>query len=338
MTKKLLVSTLGTSPAVVTEALDLLGEEHLKMDGVILLTTQDPEVAESYDLLNQHLRDYYEMTQVEPRVAEGVYGDINSEAEAVAFMSEACHTLKTCRDDGYEIYACIAGGRKAMSALLALAVQFYGARRLFHIWAPIWLELDGEINELRKKRLDLVGLTKALHPTLKECSPDERPQLVKLPFFGLFSLLPEILGALQGQTTTIQRDLKSLLIENGLLTSQGELTELGKLVGGILEKVEGLPPVRQQEGEIRLSPGHHNNNEREILAKKILQRFSFVTRADGIRGESQNSIQPKGINQIILFKRCRTDEALGLRLTTTATTEGQQQAALKAIERWLEQQ
>jgi len=73
-------------------------------------------------------------------VAQAVYDvrrlnrlDVDSDEAATEFMEQACSALRDYRKKGWEVYACIAGGCKAMSALLAIAVQFYGAQRLFHV-------------------------------------------------------------------------------------------------------------------------------------------------------------------------------------------------------------
>lgn len=44
MPKKILIATLGTSPAVITEAIDLLTEQNLRPDGVQLLVTHYPRL------------------------------------------------------------------------------------------------------------------------------------------------------------------------------------------------------------------------------------------------------------------------------------------------------
>ncbi len=135
MTKNLLLATLGTSPAVITEAVDLLREEGVAISGVYLFVTRDRDVQDSFMLLAEHLPQHDGIVWIHP-IEVGVYYDIDSTDAAVEFLALASQQLKTLRDAGYRVYVSIAGGRKAMAALLALAVQFYGAERLFHIWVP----------------------------------------------------------------------------------------------------------------------------------------------------------------------------------------------------------
>lgn len=331
MSKKLLIATLGTSPAVVTEAIDLLNEQGLRPEGVILFYTDDSDVKESFELLSQHLPAHCGITYIVP-VPIGAFGDIDSSQAAVEFMQEACRILKTYRDNGDRLFVSIAGGRKAMSSLLALAVQFYGAERLFHIWAPPWLEEEGEIAKLRN--LQSEQLNKSLHPPLKCVSDSDRPRIVDLPFISLFPLLGDILGALKGQTTPA-RDLKQMLEAIGLLTTQGEPTPLGQKVAAILENVEGLPPARQAECRIHI-PSHHYRSKLEGFAQQLSGLFPFVTeiQSDEWR-QGTEGVRAELPNVLVVSTRLGTDILFRFRLTTTASTEGQLEAARQAVERYM---
>jgi CRISPR-associated protein Csx14 len=330
MARNLLIATLGTSPAVVTEAVDLLAEQGVQLDGVILFTTEDHDVQESLVLLSQHLPAHHGIRWVQP-VPVAAHEDISTSEAAVEFMQEACRILKTFRDAGDRLFVCIAGGRKAMSSLLALAVQFYGAERLFHIWAPPWMEVEGEISKLRG--LPPESLTERLHPSLNVPESD-RPRLVDLPFIGLFPLLGDILSALKGQALPT-RDVKQMLIAAGLLTKQGEPTSLGQQVAAILEGVEGLPPARQGEYEVHISP-HHYRDRLEQFAQRLCGQFPFVTEVhseEWQQGEERVTIQQP--NAVIVGSRLGTDILFRLRLVTTAQSRGQLEAARRAVERYV---
>ena len=332
MTKKLLLATLGTTPAVITEAIDLLAEQNIHVDGVQLLMTQDADVQECYELLVQHLPTHDGISWVDP-VPIAAYGDVDTPEAAVEFMQKACRILKTYRDAGYCLFVSIAGGRKAMSALLALAVQFYGAERLFHVWVPPWIEEEGDISKLRPWRDFPERLNEALHPPLNVQESD-RPRIVDLPFIGLFPLLDEIRAALQGEEIP-SKEIKRLLIANGLLTSQGEPTDLGSRVATILESVEGLPPARQEECKVSIAK-HHYSDRLERFAWELCGHFPFVTeirRGEWRSGEGKVKAEPPNI--IRVFEPLGTDFPLQLILTTTATTAGQLEAARREIERYL---
>lgn len=329
MLQKLLIATLGTSPAVVTEAIDLLGEQGIRPDGVVLLHTEDPEVRESLDLLTQHLPEHCGINWVVP-VSVGTYGDIDSTDAAVKFMELACAQLRTYRKD-YRLFVNIAGGRKAMSALLALAVQFYGAERLFHIWVPPWLEQEGEIGQLRN--LTSAQINERLHPPLDR-NPNERPRLVDLPFIALFPMLPDIREALAGRTLPA-KDVKSVLVSTGLLTKEGEPTELGKRVAEILDLVESLPPARQTKPKVHI-PAHHHKNRIERFAQELIGYAPFVVEVRGEQwGQGEPGVHAQAPSDLIVRARIGTDIRFQLRLVTTAKTEGELEAARRHVERYV---
>lgn len=332
MTKKLLIATLGTSPAVITEAIDLLTEQGVRPDGAQLLVTQDSDVQESCNLLLKHLPSHDGISWVE-LVPIATYGDVDTAEAAVEFMQVACRLLKTYRDAGYRLFVSIAGGRKAMSALLALAVQFYGAERLFHVWVPPWIEMDGEISNLRRLKDFPDKITEALHPPL-DVEETDRPHMVDLPFIGMFPLLNDIRAALQGEGTP-PREVKQLLVANGLMTSGGDPTTLGQTVATVLEGVEGLPPARQEECKIAKFQ-HHHADKLERFAWQLSGRFPFITEIRGGEWRSgEGKVKADPPNILHVFEPLGTNFPLHLILTTTATSEGQLEAAKREIERYL---
>lgn len=331
MSKKLLIATLGTAPAVVTEAIDLLTEQDVRPEGVVLFMTQDKDVQDSYNLLAEHLPNHDAISWVNP-ISIRAYTDIDTPEAVVEFMEVACQHLKTFRDAGYRLFVSIAGGRKVMSVLLALAVQFYGAERLFHIWVPPWVEKEGEITELRHLPPDQV--TARLHPPLKDVPKSDRPRIVDLPFISLFPLLPDILSALKGQTSPA-RDLKQVLVATGLLTPQGEPTSLGQRVATVLEGVEALPPARQAECKIHIA-AHHYQNKLQKFAKELSNRFPFITEIESDewrQGTEQVKAEPP--NVLIVGTSLGTDILFRFRAVTTASTKGQLEAARKAVEKYV---
>lgn len=329
MARKLLVATLGTSPAVITEAVDLLAEQGDRPDGVLLFYTEDPDVKESLALLSRHLPQHCHISWLVP-VSVGSHRDIDSAEAAVEFMQVACAQIRAYRGE-HRLFANIAGGRKAMSALLALAVQFYGAERLFHIWVPPWLEDEGEITALRN--LPEPVITERLHPPLDR-PPAERPWLVDLPFIALFPMLPDIRDALEGKAPAT-REVKQFLVRAGLLSPEGTPTSLGQRVATVLSEVEALPPARQQEPRIHI-PRHRYQDRLERFARELIGYAPFVVE---VRGEEWRQGQP-GVrsqppNELSVGVRLRTDTLFRLRLITTARTPGELEAARRHVERYI---
>lgn len=219
-----------------------------------------------------------------------------------------------------------------MSSLLALAVQFYGAERLFHVWVPPWVEEEGEINRLSALPPDEVMAR--LHPSREDTPEGERPRLVDLPFIGLFPLMGDVLGALKGQVPPAKH-VKQMLVANGLLSKEGEPTPLGRNVAAILEAVESLPPAREEECRIHI--GKHGYRDRlEDFARRLGDRFDFIREihtSEWRQGEEQvKSWLP---NELVVGTRQGTHILFQLRLVTTAQGPGQLEAARQAVERFL---
>ena len=329
MSRKLLIATLGTSPAVITEAIDLLDEQGLRPDGVVLLHTEEYKVRQSLNLLNQHLPEHCKIGWIVP-VPVGTYGDVNSAEAAVEFMQIACAQLRAYRKD-YRLFVSIAGGRKSMAALLTLAVQFYGAERLFHIWVPPTLEEEGKIDHL----LNLTDqeIIYALHPPLDR-APSERPQLVDLPFFALFPMLHDIREALVGKGHP-SKEVKSLLVGAGLLSKDGTPTQLGRQVSTILELVEALPPARQTEPKVHIS-SHHYKDRIERFAWELVGYAPFILEIRGERwGQGEPGVLAQLPRSLLVRVRLGTDIRFQLHLVTTASTEGELEAARRHVERYV---
>jgi CRISPR-associated protein Csx14 len=329
--KKVLLATLGESPAVITEAVDRLRAEGVAVDSVVVLTTKDTYAQSALSLLSEHLPDYYsgEVALLDARVLE-TFHDVDSDTAALEFMSQACAALRDYRKKGWEVYVCIAGGRKAMSALLTLAVQFYGAKRLFHVLVEdLLLEEEGHILKLRNKSPE--ERNQALHP------PVEQIKLVNLPFIGLFPLLEDIVKGLHGRS--VRPEVQELLEQNGLCTADGP-TDLGRMVLQVLESVEALPEPRTSDCDIKLASKEPKEAQRtQEWAESLCNHFSFVERIEDIGWrEGQPKVRMEPPNVLVLYLPGRRVPGIGFRLTTTAQTPGQLERARQEVERWIDKE
>jgi len=329
--RKILLTTLGESPGVVTEAIDRLKAEGIDIDSVVVLTTKDTYAQSALSLLTEHIPRYYQ-GKVEfhgvanARVVDTFY-DVDSDEAVAEFMREACSVLRDYRKRDWEVYASIAGGRKTMSALLALAVQFYGAALLFHIIIED-PEIEEEGHVLKLRNLPEEEQNRYLHP------PVEKIKLVRLPFVGLFPMLDQIISGLKGER--LNPEVKSLLEQNNLWRND-QPTELGKTLLQILEGVESLPPPRLGDPEIQLAKKEPKEKEQtQKWAEQLCHRFSFIVRVEDIGWrQGEPKVKPEPPDKLILFLPGKRVSGIGFRLTTTAQTEGQLQRAAQEIERWL---
>ena len=333
--KKVLLATLGESPAVITEAIDKLDSEGIKIDIITLLTTKDDDAQQSLELLGEHIPDYYK-GKIEfhgsacARVINA-YHDIDNDNAVVDFMQDACDALKAYRAKGWEVYVSIAGGRKAMSSLMTLAVQFYGATSLFHVLVTDKeLEEKGNINRILSLPPDMPDMIDLiLHP------PVEKIKLVRLPFIGLFPMINQIIHVLNGELVE-DKNIVRLLEENGLLKGH-QVTQFGRTVKKILEEVEMLPPPREGDCEISIS----NKEPKEVQmtkewAERICNRFYFVKKIEDTQwreGKPKVKIVPP--NKLIVSLPGRRVQGIIFRLFTTANTPGQLEKARQQVEKWI---
>lgn len=320
--KKVLIATLGDSPPVITEAIDKLHSQGIELDEVVLLTTKDADAQDSAELLQQHIYKYYQGRLYVSYLSIPAYEDIKTPEEVVEFLREACEQLKRYLSyrEPWEIYVSIAGGRKAMSAMMTLAVQFYGATSLFHIIVE-----DPDIEEQSHiKRLKHNPNREAiLHPDLNKVT------MVHIPILGLFPWINDILNALRGHPIP-EPKIKEILERHGLI-SQGRTTTLGRMILEVLEEVENAPSPRETPPKLppQIEPPH------KTVIEKI-SHFYFVTEIAYIRwreGQPLVRIDEEGNVEINFHsRRC---PRLALKLATTAKTEGQCQWVKKHLESFL---
>ncbi|MCD5401278.1 CRISPR-associated ring nuclease [candidate division NPL-UPA2 bacterium] len=329
MTKKILVATLGESPGVITEAIDALLREGIDLDWLFPFTTSDSDAKATLDFLQEHIPGYY---REKPRFYSidyiEAYEDITTSEAALEFLTRACEALRDLRQREWDSYVCIAGGRKTMSALMTLAVQFYGAKELFHIIADPEIEERGRIGKLRHQPPQVQN--DLLHP------PPEKVSVVKMPFIALFPWISDIIRTLKGEGQP-PREVWQFLLANDFVTREGERTEKGNTLLEILQKVESKPPPYLGECTIHLNRGEPRFlKERGILAESLRHAFRFVAEIrelDWREGETGVKVAPP--HALEVNYRLRGGPTLRFSLKTTAKTEGELEAARSQIERWL---
>jgi len=334
--RKVLLATLGDSPAVVTEAVDRLKVEGIEISEVTVLTTRAADAQMSLELLMGHIPEYYQGKvqfdgPANARIIQS-YHDVDCERVAVEFLQEACQVLRSYRDRGWEVHASIAGGRKTMSVLLALAVQFYGAASLFHVLvSDPELERSGHISRL--VNWPWAELNRHLHP------PVEQITIVRLPFVGLFPFIGEIVSGLSG--ADVPREIRQLLEHNGLW-ARGKRTALGEMVLQVLEYVEAMPEPRSGQCEIHLDRKGHSKEAEDTRkwACRLGRRFAFIREIRDIgwrQGKRKKGVQLGAVPILRVFVPGSRVRSIGFQLTTTAKSEGQLRRAAQQIERMLQQ-
>jgi CRISPR-associated protein Csx14 len=280
-----LISSLGESPTVVTEAIDKIeNDEQIQFTDVITLGTSEYEVRQGVRILYEHIPIYY--SKRISYIHESIEApDICTEQDNLDYLTLVAETLRFNRRFS-DVYVSLAGGRKSMSALVALAVQIYGANLLCHV---VHLMMDNALQR-RMTAGNLIRYPKdwdeLLHPKLEEV------ELVRLPVISLFPLINDFLNVLGGnEITDIDKMAKHLLEANKLIEMESgnwKPTKTGKQLYRILNDIEMLPQVSQtvaQNKTVDLKD-HHGKKELRTLAE-ILRCFPYAQRIDSTGWNSQ---------------------------------------------------
>lgn len=333
MKRNCLLATLGESPAVVTEAIDFLEKEKkIQINSLIILTTEDTDAEEALNILAKHIPQYYGGRIVLERV-EYVesYHDVDSFDSALEFMRKACATLNYLRKmTNTNVYVCIAGGRKTMTSLMTLAVQFYGAAMLFHVVSTDpKIEVESKLEHLRNLKEE--DRSKRLHP------PINKLRFIELPFIGLFPMLSDILEGLKRGKPSPQA---ATLLENNDLIKDNQPTARGKAVLEILEYVESLPDPRVEKCDIRITTKEpKEENKTREWAAKIEKNFPFITKIETIDWRNTDpTVEVKPPNFLVVYLPGKQVRGIGFRLTTTAKSLGQLERAKKEVEDWIKRE
>lgn len=321
-----LISSLGESPAVVTETVDALErEERIQIHQVVTVGTSEWSVRLSQDVLQDEFHQF-DNGRIVCIPCQINAADLLSEEDHLEFLTEVAKNLRAFQFA--EIYLSLAGGRKTMSAVMTIAAQVYGAKMLCHV-VPLDKELErlGEVSTWSNlPREEQHGI---LHP------PADKVRLVRLPFISLFPWLDDIVRGLKGQSPS--RPEVRTLLEQSRLWQEGQATDAGKMMLRVLETVEALPAPRSGECELHLARKEPKEAEAtNEWARRIARRFTFIERIDDIGWrEGQPKVKTESPRCLVLFVPGRRVHGIGFRLTTSAETDGQLQRAGQEVEGWL---
>jgi hypothetical protein len=133
-----LLCSLGTSHAIVIEAVLLLGKEIGQEAAltVSIITSASPKIIESIKNLQPFVEDHPKIIFNFYRVKD--FSDLTTEAEQNLFdetLNRLYLQLRSALPDGGKLFVCLAGGFKTMSASMQQSVGWFGADGLFHLLA-----------------------------------------------------------------------------------------------------------------------------------------------------------------------------------------------------------
>lgn len=128
MAKNVLIATLGESPIVVTSMVKALEAKKISIDLLQVVHPKDEKlIGLGYDLIKEHLEGQCDVDQcILP------FPDTNSRETSMEFLQILSGLIESHKEDN--VYLSLAGGRKNMSALMAVTCQFFKCvRGLYHI-------------------------------------------------------------------------------------------------------------------------------------------------------------------------------------------------------------
>lgn len=172
-----LVATLGDSPIVVTSMYDLLTErEKQPVDRVIIIYPGGYYRDLGRNIIEDSLKECSIDSYPLP------FEDAYDEKACFAFLSQLFAILKNCQQQGDMVYLSLAGGRKNMSAIMALIAPFFrrSLKGLYHVidryesTSKTSFKTIQELEELYTG--DTARCLDAMHPKL------DGLELVSIPF------------------------------------------------------------------------------------------------------------------------------------------------------------
>lgn len=189
--KASIISPVGLSPPVVTELVEYVAkEENEFVSDVVLLVTNNREVKESAELIVSALEVNYK--NIHTHWVDLPFSDISSIGDHIEFMKISLKVIKEERvKHGCDrLYLNIAGGRKDMSASLAILGQWAGVDGIFHVVSPKVVVFNELLERLRyeiKEHYEAEDLTDFYEEHREEFDklmfpPRDSYKVIKIPY------------------------------------------------------------------------------------------------------------------------------------------------------------
>jgi CRISPR-associated Csx14 family protein len=130
----ILIATLGKSPIVVTALVKALVTQKaipLPIEEVHVIHPENPWVKKGYRLIEEYLLETYE---IPANSCSLPFEDPNTPEDCLTFLQKLGDILENYEYRSQDVYLSLAGGRKNMSALMAVMGQFYACvKGLYHL-------------------------------------------------------------------------------------------------------------------------------------------------------------------------------------------------------------
>jgi CRISPR-associated Csx14 family protein len=183
MSKNILIAALGDHPTVVTAIFKALREiARIRIDVLHVLYPEETgkNIAQlGYPMIEEHLQEQCEVYPVPLP-----FSDSNTRGKSVQFLRILAGLMSQYQDkEAHNVYFSLAGGRKNMSALMALVTQFFpSVKGLYHL-----------IDKEEEKRSPAFPSIEELLERMPEIEDDLDPpcsrlELVSIPYPGGWSI------------------------------------------------------------------------------------------------------------------------------------------------------
>jgi CRISPR-associated protein Csx14 len=262
-----------------------------------------------------------------------VASDLLSEENHLEFLTAVATQLRAYQFAN--VYLSLAGGRKTMSALMAIAAQIYGAKMLCHI-VPLDKELE-RLGEIRTwASLPRQVQQRVLHP------PADQVRLVRLPLISLFPLLHDFLRLLQGHADADAKAMR-LLENSGLIEHEkGQIrrTQSGEQLYVVLNDINQLPPASEKRPDEKVVIHDHGYGGKrakvEAYAKRLAQ-LPWVVRVQTIPygNKPRSAIRTIHHDGRIEVDVKTGEFSAGIEVRSTAETNGQTERVARELDRLL---
>jgi CRISPR-associated protein Csx14 len=334
MTKdNVLIISLGFSPAVVPETLDALLEKGIYIKRTYIVTTGNNTILnECIPLIQKDFQEHYFTKNMELHPFQAVLSneDIYSEKDNLDLMMKVSTIFK--KEKGNNIYISMAGGRKTMSAAMALLAQIFSARAITHVLVPKKVENIGNISRLRE--LNQAEKEKVLHPDPKET------RLIFFPVIGISWMLDDMINILQGlPTRQSNKGVREILKENNLIDEENHPTPLGKQLLELLDDINKLPEPSFVEPDLKFKKDetpHAPKGYQKFVMK--LAQIPFVEKIIGVRFKNTPRTRILNINSdgTIYCEYSDGTKSYEMKVLTTAKTRGETSVIEKYMKSILE--
>lgn len=195
--------------------------------------------------------------------------DIETREDHIELIRKATYNIfKKETERRSNIYINIAGGRKTMSAAMALLAQFFNVRALTHILVPLEIERQGSLYALdqiyQERKIENRNMNWSEIVSLPEISNIFHPQNTKLIFFpiiGISQMLPIIADTYLIITDNVehnarltdsveQREKIKILKLNKLIDENDRPTALFNDFFQLIKEIQFIPEAYFEKADI----------------------------------------------------------------------------------------